>query len=228
MSITIGVVGATGAAGPGLAARQARVGYEVHIGSRAIERAHATVDSLCARWGVDAMDGLHAATNEEAASKSLVILATRASATVHTAARLCDQLSDKVVICMATRLERATRGMAVVLGAAGSVAVEVQKTLPRAMVVAALHHVPAAALDNLDSSIDAQLLVCSDHLSAILAARPVLAALDDLEVLDAGVLANAAGLEAMTAVLISVNISSGGEAALRLTQASPVPEVERI
>ena len=47
----IGILGATGPAGGGLAARLASVGHEVLFGSRAVDKARSAVDELEKEWG---------------------------------------------------------------------------------------------------------------------------------------------------------------------------------
>ncbi len=48
----------------------------------------------------------------------------------------------------------------------GSVAASVQAAVPSSYVVAALHHVPAKELGDLNHPVESDVLVCSDHADA--------------------------------------------------------------
>ena len=93
----IGVLGATGPAGRGLAVRLASVGYEVVIGSRSKYRAMEVVDGLHERWP-DRDLPIEAADNEGAAAADVVVIATPWDAAAATAESVADALAGKVVI----------------------------------------------------------------------------------------------------------------------------------
>ena len=82
---------------------------------------------------------------------------------------------------------------------------------------AAGHHLPASDLEDLDESLGADVLVCSDHPEATGAAMALIASIEGLRPLDAGSLAQAAAIEAFTAVLVTVNIRYKAHTSLRLT-----------
>ena len=42
-------------------------------------------------------------------------------------------------------------------------AAAVQAALPQSLVAAAFHHLPASEMENLESGLEADVLVCSDH-----------------------------------------------------------------
>ena len=71
---------------------------------------------------------------------------------------------------------------------------------------AAVHHLPASELENLDQPLTADVLVCSDHAEATEATMALVDSIEGLRPLDAGSLAQAAAIEAFTAVLVTVNI----------------------
>ena len=99
----------------------------------------------------------------------------------------------------------------------GSVAAAVASgALPRALVAAALHHLPASEMEDLDSGLEADVLVCSDHPEATAVTVALIEALDGLRPLDAGSLSQAAAIEAFTAVCITLNIRHRVHSTLRL------------
>ena len=80
-------------------------------------------------------------------------------------------------------------------------AAAVQAALPRSLVSASFHHLPASQMEDLDSGLEADVLVCSDHAEATERPRlPWSGTIDGLRPLDAGSLSQAAAIEAFTAV----------------------------
>jgi predicted dinucleotide-binding enzyme len=61
-------------------------------------------------------------------------------------------------------------------------------------------------MTKLDVTLEADVLVCSDHPDATKATVDLIDGIDGLRGVDAGTMAQAAAIEAFTAVLISVNI----------------------
>ncbi len=106
--------------------------------------------------------------------------------------------------------------MAAVLPEGGSIAGATQSALPDSRIVAALHHVPAAVLGDLDNDLDVDIMCTSDDAEAIDEVRRRLGVVTVGRFLDAGPLDNTPALEAMTAVLICVNRHTGTENSLRL------------
>jgi NADPH-dependent F420 reductase len=214
--VEIGVLGATGPAGRGLAARLASVGHDVLAGSRDLGRAEAAVDKLRGRWG-DRVDGLQAATNDgAAAARDLIVIATTWEGAVATAAAHAEALAGKVVISMANGLEKVDDEFRPVLPEEGSLAAAVQAAAPRARVVSAFHLVPAAAFAQIDQRLESDIVVCADDDDARRVVLDLVVGLPDLRGFDAGSLANSVGIEAFAAVLLSVNLRHHGKGTLRL------------
>jgi 8-hydroxy-5-deazaflavin:NADPH oxidoreductase len=213
------VLGGTGPAGRGIAARLASVGHEVIVGSRDRVRSASVVDDLRAQWG-DRVDGLRAGTNHDAADAELVVLATVWDAAVATATAHADQLAGKPVISMANGLTKDGRQFVPVVSPAGSIAAEVQAVAPDARVVAAFHLVPAAALGDLDHHLTSDVLVVGEE-TARTVVLDLVDGIPDLRALDAGPLANALGIETFSAALLTVNLRHKGEGTLRLEGIGP-------
>lgn len=212
----IGILGGTGPAGIGLAARLADAGLEVVIGSRSKERAQEVCDELIKQWP-DRNLALEAGDNNRAAGAELVIVATPWDAAAVTTASVAGRLTGKVVISMANALAKVGHEFEPLVPPRGSVAAHVQSAAPSAMVAVAFNHLPAKALANLDKPIDADVLVCSDHPEAYEATAELVRAIPDLRPLNAGSLSNAAPIEAITAVLMQLNVRYKTRAAIRLT-----------
>ena len=130
-------------------------------------------------------------------------------------------LDGKVVIVIANGLQKAGREFRPVTPPEGSLAAAVQAAAPGARVVAAFQHVPAAALRDLDGDLDSDVLVAADDDDARTIVLDLIDDIPGLRGLDAGSLANAQGIEAFAAALLTVNLRHKGEATLRLGSIGP-------
>jgi NADPH-dependent F420 reductase len=212
----IGVLGGTGPAGQGLAVRLASVGIDVTIGSRSRDRAEEIRAKLLAQWPQRDLEIL-AGDNADAASADLVVVATPWDAAAPTVSAVVAQLSGKVVLSMANALTRVGSEFVPLIPPRGSVAAWIQAAVPTARVAAALHHVPARELADLDHDLGGDVLVCSDHRSATVAVSELISRLPGLRPLDAGTLASASAIEALTPVLLQINARYKTRASIRLT-----------
>jgi len=212
----IGILGGTGPAGRGLAVRLARAGGDVVIGSRQAERATDVAAGLVAAWPAHRLT-VAGTSNESAAACDLVVVATPWDSAVPTVKPLAARLEGKVVVSMANALVREGREFVALLPARGSVAASIQSALPRSLVSASFHHLPASEMEKLDAPIVADVMVCSDHPEATTATLALIDAVEGLRGVDVGSLAQAAPIEAFTAVLITINIRHKVHAAVQLS-----------
>ncbi|MGD8862631.1 MAG: NADPH-dependent F420 reductase [Myxococcales bacterium] len=197
----IGIVGGTGKEGRGMAARWARAGHEVLIGSRAAERAEATARELTEAGHGSLRGGDNAWAVDEA---ELVVLSVPYSAHRSTLEGLKDALAGKVMVDITVPL-KPPKVRQVQLPEGQSAALEAQTLLGDGVrVVAALHHVSSVHLADVEHEIDCDVLVCSDDAEARELAMGAIADLG-VRALDAGPLANAIALESLTPVLLHLN-----------------------
>ena len=199
---TVGVVGGTGPAGRGVAVRLASAGYEVVIGSRDEIRARDAVAGLTTR-GSGVVSG---GTNELAAECDIVVLATPWDSAVQTAQALRKSLHGKIVISMVNALVREGKELVPLYPPRGSMAAQLAFALPESQIVGAFHHLPASEMENLDSGLDADVMVFSDHESARTAVVAMVNEMPGLRAVEAGSMSLASAVEAFTAVCISINI----------------------
>jgi len=212
----IGILGGTGPAGRGLAVRLAAAGDGVVIGSRDAARATGVASGLVESWR-DRNLAISGASNEEAAFAELVVVGTPWDGLVATVTPLAAALSGKVVVSMVNALVKEGKEFLALMPPRGSMAATLQAVLPEALVSAAFHHLPASEMERLTTPMDADVLVCSDHAEATAATVALVERIEGLRGVDAGSLSQAAAIEALTAVLISVNIRHKVHAAVRLT-----------
>ena len=212
----IGVLGATGPAGRGLAARLSDVGYDVLAGSRERVKAEAMLAELTEQWG-DRVSRITPANNQAACDADVVVLAVHADAALATAKYFADQLAGKIVVSMANHLVRNGSEFNAVLPPHGSIAKEMQALLWRSEVVTAFHLVPAAELEKLDEKMESDVVACGNDDVARHTLMEIISAIPDLRAFDGGSLENAVGMETFAAVLLTINIRHKVRAGLRLS-----------
>jgi NADPH-dependent F420 reductase len=212
----IGILGGTGPAGSGLAARLASIGFEAVIGSRSKYRAMEAVDALVDRWP-ELRERLQFGDNAAAADCDVVVIATPWDSAATTAQEHTGALTGKVVISMANALVRVGHEFQPLVPPRGSVAAHVQAAVPQCRVVAAFHHLPAKELGNLGEPIDSDVLICGDDPDAVAQVSEIVAKIPGCRPLDAGELSNATAIEAFTAVLLQLNVRYRTRVAPKLT-----------
>jgi len=187
----------------------------VTLGSRDAERARTVAEETRAKWPGLELE-LLGEDNAGAAEADVVVVATPWEGAVATLLPLREQLREKVVISMANALVREGREMLALIPPRGSVAGAVQATLPDSLVSAAFHHLPAGEMENLDSGLEADVLVCSDHAAATSATESLIEAMSGLRAINAGSLNQASAIEAFTAVFITLNMRHKVHSTLRI------------
>ena len=199
---TICIVGGTGAEGSGLAARWARHGHRVIIGSRDVEKAKNTAAALNALTGGQNVEAMNSRDGVLAAE--IVVLTVPFSAQKPTVDGLKDVLAGKILIDVTVPLVP-PKVSQVQLPESGSCVVAMQKLLgEQTRVVSAFQNVSAHKLKELDYKIDCDVLVASDDAQA----REIgiaLASDAGLRGIDAGSLANSVVAESLTSALIWIN-----------------------
>lgn len=210
----IGLLGGTGPAGSGLAVRLAAAGYEVLLGSREADRAAKRVAELHEQWP-GRLGSMRGVANADAIAADVVVLAAAADSVLPLATEHAAALAGRVVVSMANLLRRDSRGFAAVMPPEGSVALAAAALL-EARVVGAFQNLPAAALADLDHPLAADVLVCGDDKAAVASVVRITDAITGLHGIDAGPLVNTIAVEAMTAVLLTVNRARKHEHSVRI------------
>lgn len=203
MSDTISVLGGTGALGRGLAARLAKAGHPVVLGSRDADRARTAAEEVSALAG-GRVDG---ASNEEAAAAAeVVLLATPWDESGRSISALADQLAGRLVVSCINPLGFDAQGPHGLPVAEGSAAEQIAGLLPASTVAAAFHHLSAPSLVRLDRDLSGEdVLVCSDDAAARARVAELARAVTGRRGVEVGALRQARQLEPFTAVLIAVN-----------------------
>ncbi len=209
---TVGILGGTGPAGRGVALRLASAGYEVAIGSRDAERAY----EIASRLEPRGTGKVHGVSNLDAAKCEIVIIATPWESTLETLQPLAGELADKILVSMVNAMQKEGREMRPIFPAAGSCAQEIAALLPNARVVTAFNHLPAGQMEDLDSGLDADVILCGADNESMAEVAEMVSAMPGLHAIEAGSLALAGTIEAFTSVCISVNIRNKAHSYVKL------------
>ena len=213
--LSLGFLGGTGAEGAALALRYAQAGHPVAIGSRSLERAQQAADAINQRLG-STLASPHENRGAVLAS-SVVFLTIPYSGLQDTLAPVAGEMAERIVISTIVPMIFQDRRPLLQSVPAGSAAQEVQLALPNAKVVAALHHVSARHLEDVEHPLEEDVLLCGDSAEAKTAALELLAELEGARAFDVGGLEYAHSLEALTPVLLSLNRRYRVQSGLRLS-----------
>lgn len=199
---TIAVIGGTGAEGGGIALRLANAGYPVIVAGRdGAKAADAATEINAITGGTNASGQV---STEAATAADIVILTVPYAAQSATATALRDQLQGKILIDATVPLMPPKVGR-VQLPEGDSAVANLQAALGEGVkVVAAFQNVSAHHLKDLAHEVDCDVLVCADDAEAAGVAVALAEAMG-LRAFHAGPVANAAAVEALTSLLISIN-----------------------
>lgn len=196
----VAILGGTGKFGRALATRLAEAGDAVVIGSRDAERAREIAEKL----------GVRGARNDEVGDVDLVVLAVEAGAALPTVRSLT---LTAPLLSVAAEVEF-DGGTAIPPGNMPSLAERIADVV-EVKVAAGLHSLAAVKLAA--SRPEQDTFVCGDDDEAKQLALELASKVVQGRAIDAGPLATARALEAMTAVLLNVNRGYKTHAGLRVT-----------
>ncbi len=216
----VAVVGGTGALGSALAARLARVGVTVRLGSRKAESATSAAERLNSQ-APDAPP-VEGHVNADAVAGCEVVFLTvpfRAQSENLTHLKQVLQpgqiLVDASVPLAAAISGKATRTVGVWQGSAAQQAAEM---LPDGVrVVSALQTISATTLGELQHELDEDVLICGDDKDAKARVARLLESIPGLRCVDCGPLETARITEQITALLIGVNMRYKAHAGIKIT-----------
>jgi len=197
-------MGGTGPEGLGLALRLAAAGEAVLIGSRAVDRAVAAAEKVRAAFpGAD----VRGYENLEALARTdRIVLAFPFEGLTAFLARAQGGLGGKLVIDVIVPLAfRAGFFELRPVPGAASVGELIQQAVPAAQVVSAFKNLSAEKLRDFPAPLEGDVVLCGNNAGARAAVAALVARLPGLRAVDAGPLANARYLEAITALLLNLN-----------------------
>ena len=200
----IAVIGGTGKEGSALAFRWARAGVEVIIGSREEGKAKTVADELNKSHQGPRIAGKANAAAASAADQ-IVVLTVPYSAHKNTLADIKSGVAGKILVDVTVPLDP-QNPRRVIMPPEGSATEEAMAFLGDSVkVVAALQNVSSGSLHDYDHPIHCDILVCGKDKEAKQASIQLMEKLG-VKAYDAGDAQSARAVEAMTAVLIGLNI----------------------
>jgi len=201
---SIAIIGGTGRQGLGLALRFAAAGVPVVIGSRVAERAATTAETISSTVPGARVRGYE---NAEAMARSARLVLTfpcAALASFLAASRAA--LAGKLVIDVIVPLAVHDHFFALApVDGAPSAGELIQQTAPTARVVSAFKNHSAETLQDLAAPLEGDVILCGNDAAARAEVRELVGLLPGLRAVDAGGIANARYLEAITALLLNLN-----------------------
>ena len=202
-TFTIAVLGCTGQEGGGLALRWAKAGHRVILGSRDATKASAAATQMKAKLGGGLITG--DANESAAAAAEVVVLTVPFAAQRATVEDVREALTNKILIDATAPLVP-PKVARVQLPGGGSAVAAIQAMLgDKVRVVSAFQNVSAHHLQDLAHNIECDVLVCGDDPAAReIAIR--LSADMGLRGVHAGPIVNSAAAEALTSILIAMNM----------------------
>lgn len=200
----IAILGGTGPLGKGLGLRFALAGHDVRLGSRGADRARAAAAELHPR--LEHPERFSGGSNAEVVEGAeVVVLTVPYDGQVALLDSLAEPLRDRLLVSCVNPLGFDAAGPHALHVPEGSAAEQTALALPGTTVVAAFHHVSAPGLLEEGDVHDESVLVCGNDAQAKATVIELASAVAARGGVDAGPLRNAQQIEAMTAVLISIN-----------------------
>jgi NADPH-dependent F420 reductase len=207
MITTVAIVGGTGPEGRGLAARWARAGLRVIIGSRDENRARMTAQEICGRVAGAVVDGME--NTAAVRATEVVVLAVPFEAQADTLKQLRNHFRPGAVLITAVVPlassvgDKGWRVLGVWQGSAAQAAAEMA---PHGVsVVGAFHNISASLLETA-LPVECDVIVCSDDAKGKEIAYELARKIPGARPLDGGKLENSRIVEQITALLINLNI----------------------
>jgi NADPH-dependent F420 reductase len=206
--MTITIIGGTGPQGKGLAKRLALSGHNIILGSRNKERAEEISDELN-QLLPNEFKNIRGFDNQTATSKStdFVILSVPWSGHNSTLETLKEDLKGKILIDIVVPLD-INDPKKIDMPIEGSATEAAQNIVGEEVhVIGALHNVSAHILNNLECNINCDILVCGNNLDARLKVIELIKKGLKTEAYNAGDVLSARCIEAITPILIRINVS---------------------
>ena len=205
----LALLGGTGDIGEGLALRFGfHTNHDVVIGSRDPDKAHDAAEAYTDELNEQGVDTkITGFENEMAADRGeIVFLCVPPYHVADTVAVAADRLSsDDIIVTPAAGVKRDEDGFHYHPPSAGSVTALVADAAPDSVpVIGAFHNLAAGRLTNLDADLGIDTLLIGDDTTAKETISDLAEDIDGLRALDAGGVANAAEVESLTPLLITV------------------------
>lgn len=217
-ALEVGIIGGTGKLGTALAARFARAGHSVVIGSRVASRAIDAAAAIEEQLG-SAPGQVRGAPNPNAASVTgVVVIAIPYDGLRDVVAELAAPTTGGIVVSAVVPVRFVKgEGARHIDVREGSACEEIAALLPGARVIGALQTLSFVTLRNLDSDIESDVILTGDDVAAKSTVAALLASLTGVRTIDGGGLRNSRYVEQLTVLLLAINSGYGRHTGIRIT-----------
>ena len=205
----ISLLGGTGDIAEGLVLRWSKAGHEIFIGSRSEEKAQGIAAEYIEKLNALGIESkIHGMPNADAAKNSEVIIISIPPEYAASTIEGCrDNITDQIVVTPVVSMKKEGKTFLYDPPSQGSSADEIKSVLPEtAKLVSAYHNLPAKELANIDEDLDYDVVICGDDEEAKEVVKNLTEEMKNLRVLDAGPLAVSPMIEAITPLIVSLNV----------------------
>ena len=206
----IALLGGTGDIAEGLVLRWSKAGHEIFIGSRSDEKAKGIAGEYIEKLNELGIESkIQGMPNADAAKEAEVIIISippeHAAATV---AQIKDSFTDQIVVTPVVAMERhEDKSFVFNPPTQGSSALEIREVLPDSVkLVSAYHNLPAKELSKIEEELDYDVVICGDDEEAKEVVKKLTEDMPNMKVLDAGPLKLSAMIEAITPLIVNLNV----------------------
>jgi NADPH-dependent F420 reductase len=205
----ISLLGGTGDIAEGLVLRWSRVGHEIFIGSRSEEKAKGIASQYNEKLSERGIKSIiHGMPNAEAAKESeVIIISIPPEYAVSTLEGVRDSINNQIVVSPVVPMVKRGKSFFYSPPPQGSAALEIREVLPEgARLVSAYHNLPAKELSDIEHDLDYDVVICGDDEEAKKVVKKLTEDMPNLRVLDAGPLEISNMIEAITPLIVNLNV----------------------
>ena len=205
----IALLGGTGDIAEGLVLRWSKVGHKIFIGSRSDEKAKGIAseyrDTLSKLGLNSSIEGM---INAEAAlAAEVVIISLPFEHATSTIRQIQSSFTNQIVISPVVPMVKKGKVFVYSPPPQGSAALEIKEALPNTVkLVSAYHNLPAKELRKIDHVLEYDVVICGDDEEAKAVVKRLTEEMPNLRALDAGSLEASMMVEAITPLLINLNM----------------------
>ena len=216
--VKISLLGGTGAFAEGLVIRWARAGHDIFIGSRSEEKAQGITNKMLEKAksvGINAnITGL---VNADAVKQTEVVVVCLPHE--HTGATLQgirDSFANQIVISPVVPMKKEGEFFLFDPPPLGSAVAGIKAALPSTVkIVSAYHNIPAKGLANFERVLDYDVVICGDDEESKAVVKQLTEEMPNLRAIDAGPLQLSGMIEAITPLIINMNIKHKHEFSIK-------------
>ncbi|HEX9667505.1 MAG TPA: NADPH-dependent F420 reductase [Thermodesulfobacteriota bacterium] len=205
----ISLLGGTGDIAEGLVLRWSKVGHEIFIGSRSEEKAKGIASQYNQKLSERGIKSIiHGMPNAEAAKESeVIIISIPPEYAVSTLESVRNSINNQIVVSPVVPMVKRGRSFFYSPPSQGSAALEIKQVLPEgARLVSAYHNLPAKELSDIEHPLDYDVVICGDDDEAKEVVKTLTEDMRNLRVLDAGPLEISSMIEAITPLIVNLNV----------------------